>query len=110
GKIVGNMSEPTGKNAYPLVALTENGFNYYGVATTTDVDMDYHVAATQTQQTIMGRDSIIRETTFDVYKKGNRADFNPINTLLVHENGEAIQKNVKEIDLWEPQPVENIGH
>jgi molybdopterin-containing oxidoreductase family iron-sulfur binding subunit len=110
GKVVGNMAEPTGKNAYPLVALTENGLTYYGNATTADVDMDYHLAATQTQQTIMGRDSIIRETTFDTYKKGNRDDYNPAHTLLVHEDGEAIQKSINEIDLWGAQPVENIGH
>jgi MoCo/4Fe-4S cofactor protein with predicted Tat translocation signal len=110
GKVVGNMSEPTGKNAYPLVALTKQGFNYYGVATTADVDMEYHIAATQTQQTIMGRDSIIRETTFDTYKKGNKSDYNPAHTLLFHEKGEAVQKNIKEIDLWGAQPVENIGH
>jgi len=110
GKKVGNMSEPTGKNAYPLVSLTENGLNYYGVASIADVSMEYHLAATQTQQTIMGRDSIIRETVFDIYKKGNKEDYNPTHTLLVHENGEAIKKNVKEIDLWGAQPVENIGH
>lgn len=110
GKKVGNMIEATGKNAYPLVSLNDAGFSYYGVATLVDVTMEYHVAATQTQQTIMGRDSIVRETTLDVYKKGNKDDYNPAHTLLVHENGEAIQKNVKEIDLWKAQPVENIGH
>jgi molybdopterin-containing oxidoreductase family iron-sulfur binding subunit len=110
GKKVGNMSEPTGKNAYPLVSLTENGLNYYGVATIADVSMEYHLAATQTQQTIMGRDSIIRETVLDIYKKGNKEDYNPAHTLLFHEKGEAIQKSVKEIDLWGAQPVENIGH
>ncbi|MGE0562140.1 MAG: TAT-variant-translocated molybdopterin oxidoreductase [Flavobacteriales bacterium] len=110
GKKVGNMTEATGKNAYPLVSLTDAGISYYGVATLTDVSMDYHVAATQTQQTIMGRDSIIRETILDIYKKGNKDDYNPASTLLVHEKGEAIRKNVKEIDLWGAQPVENIGH
>lgn len=110
GKKVGNMTEATGKNAYPLVSLTDAGLSYYGVATLADVSMDYHVAATQTQQTIMGRDSIIRETVIDIYKKGNKEDYNPAHTLLVHEKGEAIKKNIKEIDLWGAQPVENIGH
>lgn len=110
GKKVGNMTEATGKNAYPFVSLTENGLGYYGVATIADVSMEYHLAATQTQQTIMGRDSIIRETVLDVYKKGNKEDYNPAHTLLFHEKGEAIQKSVKEIDLWGAQPVENIGH
>ena len=110
GKKVGNMSEPTGKNAYPLVSFTDAGLSYFGVATLADVSMDYHVAATQTQQTIMGRDSIIRETVLDIYKKGNKEDYNPAHTLLFHEKGEAVQKSIKEIDLWGAQPVENIGH
>ena len=110
GKKVGNMTEVTGKNAYPLVSLTDASLSYYGIATLVDVNMEYHVAATQTQQTIMGRDSIIRETVLDIYKKGNKDDYNPAHTLLFNENGVDVQKNIKEIDLWEPQPVENIGH
>lgn len=110
GKKVGNLKDPIGKNAYPLVSLTENGLSYFGIATIADTSNRYHIAATQTQQTIMGRDSIVRETVLDIYKKGNKDDYNPAHTLLVHEDGKSIQKNIKEIDLWEAQPVENIGH
>jgi len=108
GKVVGNMDEPTGVNAYPLVASTETGISYYGTATITDVALDE--ACTQTQQTVMGRDSVVRETTFDVYKKGNKEDYNPAHILLAHENGESVNKNIKEFDLWAKHPVEQVGH
>jgi len=111
GKKVGNQEEISGQNAYPLVASTKTGISYYGDVTLTDVDVsDYYVACTQVHQTIMGRDAIIRETTLDVYKEGNKADFNPSHTLIDHKNGETINVLTKEFDLWGAQPVEDIGH
>ncbi|MCB9364726.1 MAG: TAT-variant-translocated molybdopterin oxidoreductase [Flavobacteriales bacterium] len=113
GKKVGNQKEIVGKNAYPLVASTEKGISYYGVATLANVETDqpYKIACTQVHQTIMGRDSIIRETTFDVFKNGKKEDYNPAHTLLAHENGETVEKLTKEFNIWEKdQPVENIGH
>ncbi|MBL4593951.1 MAG: TAT-variant-translocated molybdopterin oxidoreductase, partial [Flavobacteriales bacterium] len=111
GKKVGNQEEISGQNAYPLVASTKNGLTYYGNVTLTDVDVsDYYVACTQVHQTIMGRDAIIRETTLDVYKKGNKEDFNPAHTLIDHKDGNAVTVLTKEFDLWGAQPVENIGH
>jgi len=112
GKIVGNMETPTGVNAYPLVASTKSGISYQTIATITEVELSepYYIACTQTQQTVMGRDSVIRETTFDVYKKGNKEDYNPEHTLLAHEHGKEVHKNIKEFDLWGAQPVEGISH
>ena len=112
GKKVGNQEEISGRNAYPLVASTKEGMSYYGNVALTDVDTtDYYVACTQVNQTIMGRDSIIRETTLDVYKDGNKDDFNPDHTLIDHKNGETINVITKEFDIWENvQPVEDIGH
>src|SRR5690606_19200272 len=37
GKKVGNIAEPVGKNAYPLVASTKEGVSYYGIATLAEV-------------------------------------------------------------------------
>lgn len=112
GKKVGNMTTPTGVNAYPLVASTKSGISYYTTAAIKDVSLDepYFIACTQHQQTVMGRGSIIRETTLDIYNKGNKDDYNPEHTLLTHEKGESVHKNVKEFDLWGAQPVENISH
>jgi molybdopterin-containing oxidoreductase family iron-sulfur binding subunit len=112
GKHVGNQEEISGRNAYPLVSPTKDGISYYGNVTLTDVDVaDYYVACTQVHQTIMGRDSIIRETTLDVYKEGNKSDFNPDHTLIDHKEGESVNILTKEFDIWgESQPVEDIGH
>jgi MoCo/4Fe-4S cofactor protein with predicted Tat translocation signal len=112
GKKVGNQKEVSGQNAYPLVASTKNGVSYYGTATLADVETSepYYVACTQVHQTIMGRGAIIRETTLDVFKKGNKEDFNPAHTLIAHDKGETVNKLTKEFDLWGAQPVEDIGH
>ena len=94
GKKVGNQKEISGRNAYPLVASTKEGLSYYGTATIADVETDepYYVACTQVHQTIMGRSAIIRETTLDVYKKGDKEDYNPAHTLLAHEGGKMVDK------------------
>ena len=114
GKAVGKMKEITGKNAYPLVAVSKEGaVTYTTEVTIADLEGSYPIAAAQTQQTVMGRDSIVRETTLDVYKKGDRADFNPVWTLLSGEtddHGHQVAKPLKEFDLWGDQPVKNIGH
>ncbi len=116
GKKVGNQEEITGANAYPLVARTKTGVSYYASGVTYDnveLDSPYHIACTQTQQTVMGRDSVIRETTLDTYKKGDRSEFNPVWTLLsgeTDEHGHQKAKALKEFDLWGDQPVKNIGH
>jgi molybdopterin-containing oxidoreductase family iron-sulfur binding subunit len=113
GKKVGNIEQPVGKNAYPLVTSTEDGVSYSGIATLTNVETEepYYIACTQVHHTIMGREAIVRETTIDVYKQGDKEAFNPTHTLLAHENGENVKKELKEFNLWgEDQPVEDIGH
>jgi NAD-dependent dihydropyrimidine dehydrogenase PreA subunit len=116
GKKVGNQEEVTGANAYPLVTKTKTGVSYYASGvTTTNVELDtpYYIACTQTQQTVMGRDSVIKETTLDTYKKGDRTVFNPILTLLsgeTDEHGHQKAKPLEEFDLWGDQPVKVIGH
>jgi molybdopterin-containing oxidoreductase family iron-sulfur binding subunit len=113
GKNVGKMKTPTGINAYPLLDTSKETVSYITNATIKEVETDEprFIACTQGHSTIMGRDAIIRETTLDVYKKGNKEDFNPAHTLLAHENGESVNKITKEFNLWgKDQPVENIGH
>lgn len=108
--IVDGNPLPVGANAYPLVAVG-NTFAYRQYSSEFAlVGSDYPIALTQTQHTIMDRDSIMRETTLNTYKTGDREDFNPFHTLAVHENGKLIQKPVKEVDLWSDHPVEGVGH
>ncbi len=111
GKKVGKMEEATGKNAFPMVAIAKNGaVSYTTSATITPIEGEYPIAATQTHQTVMGRDSVIRETTLDVFKNGSKDDYNPIHTLLAHEDGHAVKKPIQEFDLWGAHPVKEIGH
>ncbi len=119
GKKVGNQEEITGANAYLLIDRKKSDVSYYGSVTLKDVELDepYYIACTQTQQTVMGRDSVIRETTLDTYKKGDREAFNPVWTLLSgetetdeHGHQHQVAKPLKEFDLWGDQPVKNIGH
>ena len=114
GKVVGKMTEPTGKNAYPFVTIDKKGnVSYVANATVTAVEGEYPIAATQTHQTVMGRDSIIRETTLDVFKNGTKDDYNPAFTLLsgkTDEHGHQKAKPIKEFDLWGDHPVKEVGH
>ena len=110
GKKVGTMPEATGKNAYPLVSRTANGVSFYVGATVAEASGTYPIAATQTHQTVMGRTSVVRETTLDVYKKGNKDLYNPEHKLATHEDGKVVKKNIKEFDLWKSHPVKEVGH
>jgi molybdopterin-containing oxidoreductase family iron-sulfur binding subunit len=59
----------------------------------------------------MGRHSIVRETTFDIYKSKDKTAFNPDHLLSVMDkDGNHVNMPVGEADLWEAHPVEHIGH
>lgn len=100
-----------GKNAYPFVAITAGHASYRAYnASVSATGENYALACTQTHQTIMGRDSVVRETVFSTYKGGDKNLYNKPHTLAYHEDGKTIQKPVGEIDLWAEHPVEHIGH
>lgn len=102
---------PVGTNVYPLATLNGNSYSYYASGVNVEsAGKTYPIATTQTHHTVMGRTSVVRETSLDVYKTGNKDAFNPDHKLPVHEHGEAKDKHVKKITLWEEHPVENIGH
>lgn len=102
----GGKRVPIGKNAFRFVGQ-QNGILSYDVAgTITKVAGVYPIAATQIHHTVMGRHSIVRETTLDIYKKGEKEAYNPAHTLHTHEGPEPISK----FDLWDAHPVEKIGH
>ncbi len=102
---------PVGKNAYPLASFQEGKMDYRSY----DVSLEktgetYLMATTQRHHTIMGRDSILRETTHNTYKNGDPETYNPPHTHTLHEDGKAVEKDVKEISLWEEHPVYGTGH
>lgn len=103
GQKIGKKDEVIGFNAYPAM---KGMMNY-----ATDVSFDaaggkYQIATTQTHQTVMGRTSVVRETTLDVFKKGNKDDYNPAHILATHEG----PMNVNDVDLWAAHPVATAGH
>ncbi|MFB6307126.1 MAG: 4Fe-4S dicluster domain-containing protein, partial [Flavobacteriales bacterium] len=103
---------PVGKNAYPLINTNNNGQKEYRAF---NVEMKntretYPLAATQLHHTIMGRYSILKDTTMDVYKNGKKEDYNHSHKFHVHEDGEKKEKNPNEVTLWEDHSISEAGH
>jgi len=92
-----------GANAYPLLA---NGD--FSVAKITKTEEVYNLACTQTHSTVMGRNSIIKETTLDIYKTQDAGAYNHQHTL--HTGWNHDEKPIAEFNLWDEHPVENVGH
>ncbi|MCH2215987.1 MAG: TAT-variant-translocated molybdopterin oxidoreductase [Flavobacteriales bacterium] len=102
---------PIGKNVFPLVTL-KGGSSIYKTfgATITDTGETFPIASTQIHHTLMGRDSVVKETTLSVYKNSPKEAYNPPHQLAAHEDGKNIKKDVEEFSLWEEHPVANVGH
>lgn len=104
GKKAWKQSQKIGADAYCLTSF--NGFvQYFNGATIMDTGEHYHLAATQTSHTVMGRESVIKETTLDTYNEGDRDAYNPVLSLATHSGREA----VKDITLWESHEIESTG-
>ncbi len=102
---------PIGANAFAFTSTVNGTTSYEGVATITKQEGSYPIAATQIHQTVMGRHSIVRETTLDIYNKRDKEAYNPTHTLQkLDENGHHVEAPVGEFDLWDEHPVEKIGH
>lgn len=110
---------PIGANAAPLASMVDGCVVYS--AANIDIQQtgaDYQVATTQMHNTIMGRDSIVRETTLAAYmaEKGaakGDASWNKRHALATHatnEDGSAVKKPTRDFDMWKEHPVEDIGH
>lgn len=97
---------PVGKNAFRFIGWSHDGYTTDVSGSLNKVDGIYPIAATQIHHTVMGRNSIVRETTLDIFKKESSEAYNEPHVLHTHEGPVAI----KEFDLWDAHPVENIGH
>jgi molybdopterin-containing oxidoreductase family iron-sulfur binding subunit len=105
------VKRPIGANAYALATMDNGVCTYSAVNTTiTNTGETYKVAATQTQHTVMERDSVVKETTLNTFKTADSKVYNKPHTLPMHENGETVQKPISEVDLWDQHPIEDIGH
>jgi molybdopterin-containing oxidoreductase family iron-sulfur binding subunit len=119
----GDKRQTIGGNAYPMVAMN----NGHAVYTASDVTIatapgTYAIATTQMHATVMGRDSVIKETVIATYlaekdAKRGEASYNLAVTLPIHEdvNKDGTidvndRQGIREVDLWRDHPVEGVGH
>jgi MoCo/4Fe-4S cofactor protein with predicted Tat translocation signal len=68
----------------------------------------YHLACTQTHSTVMGRNSVVKETTLEIYKSETKDAYNHAHVL--HSGWNHDEKHISEFDLWDQHPVEHVGH
>ena len=112
-KMDGNKKMTIGANAFALTSTSNGTYSLYGggsLKVHTDKD-PYLVAVTQIHGTAMGRNSVIRETTFGTYKHKDKSAYNPDWTLQkVDKHGHHVEAPIEEFDLWDAHPVENVGH
>jgi MoCo/4Fe-4S cofactor protein with predicted Tat translocation signal len=102
---------PIGANAFQFVTVENGTMKYSANAKVEKVDGTYPIAATQIHHTVMGRHSIVRETTLDTYKNKGKEAYNPAYMLdKMDEHGNHVKAPGSEFDLWEAHPVEKIGH
>ena len=104
---------PIGANAFRLCNFKDGYLSYNGFGNISPTEERYALAGTQTHHTIMGRTSIVKETTFDFWKDNfehNQEAYNPKIKLHSKEKGAHVEKDATEYSLWEEHPVENVGH
>lgn len=119
----GDKRQTIGRNVYPLATLADGTVRYAAYDVTIEkLNETYSLASTQMQSTVMGRDSVVKETTIATYlaeksKKKGTATFNETPSLAVHKdvNGDGTidvrdRQSVRESDLWAAHPVEGVGH
>lgn len=95
--------------------IGENGFkvavggilecNVDSITKTADT---YNLACTQTHSTVMGRNSVVKETTLEIYKSQPKSAYN--HSHMLHSGWNHDEKHISEYNLWDEHPVENVGH
>jgi molybdopterin-containing oxidoreductase family iron-sulfur binding subunit len=100
-----------GENVFTFVTVANGLMQYSNSGKIESTGDKYSIAATQIHHTVMGRHSIVRETTLDIYKSKDKDAYNPAHMLQkLDEHGNHVKRPVSEFDLWDKHPVEHIGH
>ena len=100
-----------GANVFPMLSTENDEFTYSNSGKVAKVDGEYIIAATQIHHTVMGRHSIVRETTKEIFDNKGKEAYNPAHTLqTLDDNLNHVEKPVSEFDIWDEHPVENVGH
>lgn len=97
---------PIGKNAFRFMDWSVDGYTTDVTGSISKADGIYPIAATQIHHTVMGRNSIVKETTLDIFQNEHVNAYNKPHMIETHEGPVPI----KEFDLWDAHPVENVGH
>jgi len=101
---------PIGANVYGMLSSAAT-ILYSAAAKVSPAEGIYPIAATQIHHTVMGRDSIVRETTLSIFKNSEKDAFNEGHKLQkLDKHGDHVEAPVSEFDLWAAHPVEKIGH
>ena len=100
-----------GENAFKFVSTDNGVMEYVCAGSIANMGHTYPIATTQIHQTVMGRNSIIRETTLDIYASKSKDAYNPDWKLMkIDDKGDHVYADLEEFDLWEKHPVEHVGH
>lgn len=108
GQKIGKKDEIIGFNTYPAMGMVNGTISKYSenVSFEATGNRDHQIAITQTHQTVMGRTSVVRETSLTTYAKGDINEFNKPHMLATHDG----PKSINDVDLWAKHPIENVGH
>jgi MoCo/4Fe-4S cofactor protein with predicted Tat translocation signal len=102
---------PIGANAFPFVGVDHGNMTCHTSGTMSKVEGVYPIAATQIHHTVMGRHSIVRETTLGIFENQDKEAYNPTHKLQkLDKDGNHVEAPVSEFDLWDAHPVAHIGH
>lgn len=118
-----DLPMPIGGNVFGFAQMVDDLPRYSSYSVSIEkTGEEYPLAATQIHNTVMDRDSVVKETTIGAFKAeaGKRkglASWNRNLTLAVHEdvNGDGVidardGKKTSAFDLWKSHPVEGVGH
>lgn len=119
----GDKRQTIGGNVYPMTVLSAGHVQYSSAdVSITSMPGTHGIATTQMHATVMGRDSVIKETVIATFlsekdAKRGEASYNLAVTLPVHEDVNKDGKidvndrqGIREVDLWRDHPVEGVGH
>ena len=113
---------PIGANVFGFVSSVAGNSVYSNIATLELTNEEYKIASTQMHSTVMGRDSVVKETILSQFEKEKNkpkgmSTYNVMPGLVVHEdtNNDGVldgrdKSHVRNFDLWEAHSVEQVGH
>ena len=100
-----------GQNAFALRGWQNGNSCLAGIGVSVEATTEtYPLACSQTHHTVMGRESVVRETSLATYLTADSETYNPPFKLSVIKDGKHQEVPVGEADLWDAHPVENVGH